>query len=145
MPHWDNGRMTPSLILIVDAANVVGSVPDGWWRDRLEATRKLRDHLAHLARDGWEVPDVGLEAPQGRPGIVLVAEGKARGLESVAGVEVVDAPGEGDDEVVAVVGRLLTAAPESTVVVATADRELQDRVRALGAQVTSARTIRHPA
>lgn len=131
--------------LVVDAANVVGSVPDGWWKDRLGATTRLRDHLALLARDGLEMPDAGPDAPRVRPAMILVAEGRARGLESVSGVEVVDAPGEGDDEVVAVVGRLLAADPGRTVVVATADRALQDRVRALGAGVTSARAVRHPA
>ncbi|NEY36686.1 NTP pyrophosphohydrolase, partial [Streptomyces sp. PRKS01-65] len=35
-----------SLLVIVDAANVVGSVPDGWWRDRPAAARRLRDRLA---------------------------------------------------------------------------------------------------
>ncbi|MGM7667004.1 hypothetical protein [Microbacterium sp. A93] len=131
------------LALVVDAANVVGSVPDGWWKDRFGATSRLRDHLALLARDGMEGPDVGLQTPRVRPEIVLVTEGKARGLGSVDGVKVVDAPGEGDDEIVAVVGRLLAADPERELVVATADRELQDRVRAVGASVMSARAVRH--
>ncbi|GAA1658392.1 hypothetical protein GCM10010977_09460 [Citricoccus zhacaiensis] len=135
--------METTLTLVVDAANVVGSVPDGWWRDRLGATSRLRDHLAVLARDGLEVPDAGPETPRVRPAIVLVAESKARGLESVEGVQVIDAPGEGDDEVVAVVGRLFAADPGRTVVVATADRGLQDRVRDLGAGVMSARAVRH--
>ena len=34
-----------SLLLVIDAANVVGSVPDGWWRDRRGATERLRDRL----------------------------------------------------------------------------------------------------
>lgn len=136
--------METPLMLVVDAANVVGSVPDGWWRDRLGATARLRDHLASLARAGMPGPDAGLQVPRVRPGIVLVTEGRARGLESVEGVEVVDAPGEGDDEVVAVVRRLLAAAPDRPVVVATADHGLQDRVRALGAGITSARAVRHP-
>ncbi|MEV4899822.1 hypothetical protein AB0K08_00595 [Citricoccus sp. NPDC055426] len=141
MSHSNPSRTT----LVVDAANVVGSVPDGWWKDRLGATTRLRDHLAALARDGLEVRAAGLKTPRVRPEIVLVAEGRARGLESVTGVQVVDAPGEGDDEVVAVVGHLLAADPEGTVVVATADRGLQDRVRALGAGIMSARAVRHRA
>lgn len=134
---------TEHLTLVVDAANVVGSVPDGWWKDRLGATERLRDHLAVLAQDGLEVPDAGPETPRARPEIVLVAEGKARGLGSIDGVTVVDAPGEGDDEIVAVVRRLRSVDSERTVVVATADRGLQDRVRALGARVMSARAVRH--
>ena len=39
-------------LLIVDAANVVGSVPDGWWRDRAGAARRLRDALRPVAGDG---------------------------------------------------------------------------------------------
>lgn len=137
--------MAPSLTLVVDAANVVGSVPDGWWRDRPAATVRLRDHLAVLARDGLEKPDAAPETGRIRPGIILVTEGRARGLESVEGVEVVDAPGGGDDEIVAVVRRVASADPTRTVVVATADRELQGRVGALGASVMSARAVRHRA
>jgi len=32
-------------ILVVDAANVIGSVPDGWWADRPGAARRLHDGL----------------------------------------------------------------------------------------------------
>lgn len=73
------------LLVIVDAANVVGSVPDGWWRDRRGAAERLRDLLA---ADG--VP--------GRAGpveIVLVVEGAARGVESVPGVRVEPRAGAG--------------------------------------------------
>ncbi|GAA3071443.1 hypothetical protein GCM10020254_14050 [Streptomyces goshikiensis] len=66
-------------VLIVDAANVVGSVPDGWWRDRRGAAERLRDLLAER--------DAGEE-------IVLVVEGAARGVESVPRVRVDPAPGE---------------------------------------------------
>ncbi|MEY7977477.1 NTP pyrophosphohydrolase, partial [Streptomyces pilosus] len=85
---------TAALLVIVDAANVVGSVPDGWWRDRRGAAERLRDRLA---ADG--VPD--------RPGpleIVLVVEGAARGVEPVPGVRVESAPGSGDDHMVGRVG-----------------------------------------
>ena len=40
------------LTIIVDAANVMGSRPDGWWRDRAGAARRLRDQLAGLAARG---------------------------------------------------------------------------------------------
>ncbi|MEV1288966.1 hypothetical protein [Micromonospora sp. NPDC049679] len=39
-------------LLVVDAANVVGSRPDGWWRDRAGATVRLRDALRPVARAG---------------------------------------------------------------------------------------------
>ncbi|MCT9076027.1 hypothetical protein [Streptomyces fulvoviolaceus] len=116
------------LLVIVDAANVVGSVPDGWWRDRRGAAERLRDRLA---ADG--VP--------GRSGpveIVLVVEGAARGVESVPGVLVEAAPGSGDDRMVELVAR----AGERPVLVVTADRELRRRVTELGAEVAGPRTVR---
>lgn len=105
------------MTVIVDGANVVGARPDGWWRDRRAAAERLRDRLA---RDG-------VRGAAGR--IVLVVEGAARGLAPVPGVEVVDAPGEGDD---AIVVEVLAASPP--VVVVTADRGLRARVEAHGAR-----------
>ncbi|MDH6218708.1 NTP pyrophosphohydrolase [Streptomyces pseudovenezuelae] len=116
------------LLLIVDAANVVGSVPDGWWRDRRGAAERLRDRLAAD----------GLPGHAGPVEIVLVVEGSARGLESVPGVDVESAPGSGDDHMVDLVAR----AGERHVMVVTADRELRRRVTELGAEVTGPRTVR---
>ena len=116
------------LLVIVDAANVVGSVPDGWWRDRRGAAERLRDRLA---ADG--VP--------GRAGpveIVLVVEGAARGVESVPGVRVESAGGSGDDHMVELVAREAGRA----CLVVTADRELRRRVMELGADVAGPRTVR---
>ncbi|MER7189729.1 NTP pyrophosphohydrolase [Streptomyces flaveolus] len=116
------------LLVIVDGANVVGSVPDGWWRDRRGAAERLRDRLA---ADG--VP--------GRPGpveIVLVVEGSARGVDSVPGVRVEAAPGSGDDHMVELVAR----AGDRPVLLVTADRELRRRVTELGAEVAGPRTVR---
>ena len=69
------------LTIIVDGANVMGSRPDGWWRDRAGAARRLRDQLAGLAAEGVAaLPEVmaapGLE--RWFPEIVLVVEGAAR-------------------------------------------------------------------
>lgn len=128
-------------VLVVDAANVVGSRPDGWWRDRRAATAALRDHLAVLARQGLVLPGAG-PAPV-HPAVVLVAEGRARGLAPAAGVEVVDAPGEGDETIVDVVAGLAGSAHRPTVWVATADRRLRERVRAHGAVPVSPRLVRH--
>ncbi|CAL9603438.1 NTP pyrophosphohydrolase [Streptomyces sp. NPDC057838] len=116
------------LLVVVDAANVVGSVPDGWWRDRRGAAERLRDKLAS---DG--VPGV-----PGPVEIVLVVEGAARGVEPVPGVRVTSAPGSGDDHIVETVA----AAGDRPVLVVTADRELRRRVGALGAEVAGPRTVR---
>ena len=109
-------------LVIVDGANVVGSVPDGWWRDRAGAAIRLRDRLAAL--DGFaDLP--------GPVEIVLVVEGRARDIPETTGVRVARAPGSGDDTIV----DLVAAAPDRQVVVVTADRGLRARVVALGAEV----------
>ncbi|WP_338701555.1 NTP pyrophosphohydrolase [Streptomyces sp. Q6] len=111
-------------LLVVDGANVVGSVPDGWWRDRRAAAVRLRDRLTEYA------------ALHPDEDVVLVVEGRARGVESVPGVRVEDAPGEGDDHIVAV-----AAAAQGPCVVVTADRELRRRVEELGATCVGPRTV----
>ncbi|GGT10585.1 NTP pyrophosphohydrolase [Streptomyces chromofuscus] len=120
--------MTAPLLVIVDAANVVGSVPDGWWRDRHGAAERLRDLLAAD----------GLPGHAGPVDIVLVVEGAARGVESVPGVRVDAAPGSGDDRMVELVGE----AGDRPCLVVTADRELRRRVTELGAEVAGPRTVR---
>ncbi|WP_156165076.1 NUDIX domain-containing protein [Demequina silvatica] len=112
--------------LVVDAANVVGSVPDGWWRDRAGAATRLMDRLATLAAAGMPAPDWGLPLHAWYPRIVAVVEGRARGTAAPPGVEVVHAPGEGDDAIVAQAHAL--AAAGHRVTVASSDRGLQRRV-----------------
>ncbi|MCX4819989.1 NTP pyrophosphohydrolase [Streptomyces sp. NBC_01142] len=121
-------------LVVVDAANVVGSVPDGWWRDRHGAAERLRDSLVALAEDGVA----------GHPGpveIVHVVEGAARDVDSVPGVRVVSAPGSGDDRIVELVA---AEAAGRTCLVVTADRELQRRVEAHGAHCAGPRAVRQP-
>lgn len=118
------------LLLIVDAANVVGSVPDGWWRDRRGAAERLRDRLAAD----------GMPGHAGPVEIVLVVEGAARGVEPVPGVRVESAPGSGDDHLVQVVDAARAA--DRACLVVTADRELRRRVTELGAEVTGPRAVR---
>lgn len=98
-------------VLLVDAANVVGARPDGWWRDRPGAARRL---LAQLR-------SADLPGP-----LVVVLEGRARHAEP-EGPEVVHAAGSGDDALVA------RCAPG--VLLVTADRELRARARLAGADV----------
>ncbi|WP_333739878.1 NTP pyrophosphohydrolase [Streptomyces sp. IBSBF 2806] len=117
-----------ALLVIVDAANVVGSVPDGWWRDRRGAAERLRDRLAAE----------GLPESFGPVEIVLVVEGAARGVAPVSGVRVEAASGSGDDRIV----ELVAAAGARPRLVVTADRELRRRVTELGADVTGPRSVR---
>ncbi|POX60686.1 NTP pyrophosphohydrolase [Streptomyces sp. Ru62] len=115
------------LLVVVDGANVVGSRPDGWWRDRKGAAERLRDRLA----------GEGLPGQPGPVEIVLVVEGAARGVASVPGVRVESAPGSGDDLIV----ELTAGHAGRPRLVVTADRELRRRVTALGAEVAGPRTI----
>lgn len=118
-----------TLLLVVDAANVVGSRPDGWWRDRAGATRRLAARLAKLAESGMPAGSL----PPGLPGDaaewVVVVEGAARDVtgESAA-LRIVPAPGSGDDEIVR-----QAAGAETPVVIVTADRGLRARVEREGA------------
>jgi len=131
--------------LVVDGANVVGSVPDGWWKDRAGAATRLASRL-----DGLAVPasELGLGGTTWFPEIALVVEGRARGISAPAAdesaellpagvVSVVEADAAGDDSIVTEVERRVRAGQH--VVAVTSDRELQGRVAAAGAsQVQSA-------
>ena len=107
--------------MLIDAANVIGSRPDGWWRDRPGAARRFTDQVRATVTAGRLDPPV-----------TVVLEGQARagaGEEVVDGVHVVHARGEGDDTIVEL------AATHQGAVVVTADRALAKRVRARGADV----------
>lgn len=134
--------MLRRLVIVVDAANVVGSVPDGWWRDREGANRALRDHLAVLTRHGVAAEDIGLPGATWYPEVVLVTEGKARGVQPIAGVPVVAAEGSADDAIVALLASR-TGEADTVFLVATADRELIDRAAQYGARAVSPRLVRH--
>jgi hypothetical protein len=139
-------------VVIVDAANVVGSIPDGWWRDRAGAARRLRDALAAVATDG--LPAAGVRGPVE---VILVVEGAARGVGSIPRVRVVAASHSGDDCIVDTVRERVPASGGGTPargaadgipsaeagrgVVVTADRGLRERVSALGAEVLGPRAI----
>lgn len=129
---WPTLRsMLTRVVLVVDAANVMGSRPDGWWRDRLGAARRLRDALAGLGPVEFGPFD------QAYPEKVLVVEGAARSLEGAGDVRVVAAPGSADDEIV----RLVGSDREAYHVVVTADRELRRRCEDAGAQVVGPRWL----
>jgi predicted RNA-binding protein with PIN domain len=113
-----------SRVLVVDGANVVGATPDGWWKDRAGAARRLHERLLVAATPYDEV--------------VLVLEGVAKG-GAPAGrdlhVTTVHARRDGDRAVAAAVQDAVGVGHQVTVV--TADRALRGRVEHLGAHVMS--------
>ncbi|PRI10415.1 NUDIX domain-containing protein [Leucobacter massiliensis] len=139
--HWPLLRplLSAPPTVVVDAANVVGSVPDGWWKDRRGAAERLRDRLEALAVEPHGIRAGFLDLPETRvPGLdraypewVMVVEGVARGIAGSAHVRVVDAPGLGDDTIVDEAA--VAAALGGVVTVVTSDEELRSRVQAAGA------------
>jgi 8-oxo-dGTP pyrophosphatase MutT (NUDIX family) len=157
-------RLATTPHVVVDAANVVGSVPDGWWKDRAGAAARLLGSVEALAAAG--LPAALLELPFDRwwPRWTVVLEGAARGAGGVGAsgaggvagspasfgeqktsgadarpddscsLDVVRAPGSGDDAIVEAARAALDAG-HAPVVVVTADRELRARVEAIGAAV----------
>jgi hypothetical protein len=136
-------RLTARLTVVVDVANVMGSVNDGWYRDRLGAARRLRDRLAPLAGSGIAGKAIGWPEFDGFfPRLVLVVEGQAKPLaaeytkagvpgRSSDAIRVVAAPDDGDGQIVEEAKRAIVRG--DVVVVATADRELRGRVGEAGA------------
>ena len=110
--------------IIVDGNNMIGTRPNGWWRDRAGATRKLVVALQQCARrtgariavvfDGNQLEDV----PEGVHDGVLVAYAQRRGRDAA------------DDRIV---DEVAGDAEPSSLTVVTSDRVLSQRVRRLGA------------
>ena len=129
----ENGIGQHPATIVVDVANVMGSRPDGWWRDRAGAAERLHAQIAALAASGHPI----LPDETDPPGFVLVLEGAARAAAArisaegpQARVRVVQADGSGDDAIAALACEL----PGRRFVV-TADRELRRRCVAAGAAV----------
>lgn len=118
-------------LLVVDAANVVGSRPDGWWKDRAGAAARLVDSLRQGVGEPYE--------------IAVVLEGAARkGTQpgDDAGLRVVHAANSGDDAIVDVVASARQADGHREILVITADRELRRRVEDLDAHTTGPSWLR---
>jgi hypothetical protein len=115
--------------LVVDAMNVIGSRPDGWWHDRRGAiddlVASLRAAASRLDADRVTVVADGRgdDQPADASGVELVWAGRGR-----------DAA---DDRIVALLEG--TGTPATVV---TADRRLRERVRACGAQVIGPGALR---
>ncbi|WP_193043386.1 NYN domain-containing protein [Mycolicibacterium baixiangningiae] len=116
---------------IVDGMNVIGSRPDGWWRDRRSAMVSLVEHLERWARAEGADVTVVFEKPLSPP---LASE-----TITVTNAPV-SAANSADDEIV----RLVCAARDPGAIrVATSDRALVERVRAAGAATYPADRLRN--
>jgi 8-oxo-dGTP pyrophosphatase MutT (NUDIX family) len=133
------GLLSVRPAVIVDIANVMGSVPDGWWRDRPGAASRLVGRIADLAAHG--LPASALELPEQTwyPEWTAVVEGQARGVEGAPGVGIVRAEASGDDAIFGAAQQQAAAGRRVTVV--TSDRGLSGRVTEAGAVVRGARWL----
>jgi predicted RNA-binding protein with PIN domain len=114
---------------LVDGMNVVGSRPDGWWRDRRAAMKKLSGLLAAFA------------AETGEP-LTVVFDGRPFDL-SAAPIEVLFASTHGPDAADHDIAAKVEADPDpASLRVVTSDRTLADRVRAAGAEVVGSGPFR---
>ncbi len=132
-------RLESSTTLIVDVANVMGSRPDGWWRNRRGAAGRLLDQLAVLADTGVPGTWFGTDGTWHLwPEIVAVVEGAARGVrpDREGAVTVVDAPRDGDQSVVET-----ALSREGAVCVVTSDRGLRRRLDGPDLSVIGSRTL----
>jgi len=121
-----HGEAVRYMRYFIDAMNVIGSRPDGWWRDREGAVRRLVEEVRAWA-DGEPVTvvlDAGPDDLLGTAGAVTVVRAARSGRNAA------------DDEIV----RLVESEPDALVV--TSDAELAARVRALGARVEGAGSFR---
>jgi predicted RNA-binding protein with PIN domain len=115
---------------VVDAMNVIGTRPDGWWKDRHAAMVRLVDQLERWAAANDEDVTVVFERPPSPPissPVIEIAHAPR------------PAPNAADDEIV----RRLRDEPEPNQVrVVTSDRALADQVRSLDAAVEPAEAFR---
>jgi uncharacterized protein YaiI (UPF0178 family) len=108
--------------------NVIGSRPDGWWRDRDGAKRRLVEAL-------------GKSSNEGEP-VVVFLDGAPLSLPVVDRVEVRFAPGGPNAADRAIVDYVRAAAEPESLRVVTSDAALAADVRGLGAEVIPAGAFR---
>jgi predicted RNA-binding protein with PIN domain len=124
--------LTGAARFVIDGMNVIGSRPDGWWRDRAGAAHRLLARLQELAAASGDEITLVLD---GRP-LEDLPEGTHDGVE----VLYARRPGRnaGDDRIVEVLRNIPEAA---AVTVVTSDRDLAERSRELGAVVVGTRSL----
>ena len=163
---WDALRplLGPLPTLIVDVANVMGANPDGWWRDREGGIERTLHLVENRAFHGVPASWFGFDAERVWPDTIAVVEGKAgrqvserkvskrddserhlqreartaSGITCGENVEIRAAEADGDQTIVELVESLRSGDNEARICVVTSDRELTQRVTALGATVIGA-------
>ena len=117
--------------VFVDGNNVMGSRPDGWWRNRAEATRRLVAEIIPLALGhggAWTIVFDGREPPAMPPSpecLTVIHTGHRRRDGA-------------DDRII----ELLHEQPDRAAsLVYTSDAKLRTRVKAFGTQVMGSRTL----
>lgn len=113
-------------VLIVDGLNVLGSRPDGWWRDRPAAMRRLVARLDELARE----QEVAVEVCFDGSAHAAVA-GAATGRVAVSFAP--GGPNAADREIAA---RVRADEDPGRLLVVTSDRRLQASIKAAGGRST---------
>ncbi|MBD3943859.1 NUDIX domain-containing protein [Microbacterium sp. NEAU-LLC] len=138
---WERlrGLLDVRPAVVVDVANVMGSVPDGWWRDRPGAATRLLGRLSALVEQGVAASALELDEQTWYPPWTAVVEGQARAVADVDRIAVVRAHGEGDDTIVDEARRL--AASGHSVIVVTSDRGLSERIKDAGGAVRGTRWL----
>jgi predicted RNA-binding protein with PIN domain len=118
-------------MVIVDGNNVIGSRPDGWWRDRAGATRALVEQLG-----GW--------ADREREDVLVVFDGRRPdGVPAPPRVDVRFAERSGPNAADDLIAALVAADVEPAALqVVTSDADLARRVAEHGASVLGARGFR---
>jgi len=129
--HTSIGRWTGFFMnkWVVDGMNVVGSIPDGWWRDRQGAMCRLAELLTRFAVESGEP-------------VTVVFDGRPFEVPSET-IEVVFAARRGPDAADDEIARMVAADPDpGAITVVTSDAGLAERVRAEGARVAPAGAFR---
>jgi len=115
---------------LIDGMNVIGSRPDGWWRDRKKAQRRLVDELARFAH------------VTGEP-VTVIFDGREHAIDAHPRVEVLFASSSGRDAADHDIAERVQADPASEqLTVVTSDADLAGRVERAGAQTLGAGAFR---
>jgi predicted RNA-binding protein with PIN domain len=127
-----SGNLRPNMRWLVDGMNVIGTRPDGWWRDRPAAMARLADALDAFA--ATQAPD---------DAVTVVFDGRPRDLGTHPHLaEVAFAPGGRDAADDEIARRAAADADPSDLTVVTSDATLAARARAAGAAVEGSKQFR---